>query len=313
MAIENELEEILLGGAPEFTQGEIAEKSGLPVELGQRIWQALGFPTPPEDAVAFTRRDLDALRDIKTLLDQELVDEALVLQLSRAVGQTMGRLAGWLGEAWLQKITETLQNPTDEDIVAGAQELLPTFERLLLQGWRRQLAAGGLRTLTLAAGTTRLAVGFADIVSFTRLSRQMDPDTLAAFVERFEEAATKICAELGGRIVKTLGDEVLFSAADPAAAAEIALRLAEIAEREDGFPRLRVGVAYGEVIQRLGDVFGTPVNLAARLTSVAHPGSVLVDAELMEAVRERYEAVSLRSRPLQGLGRVRPWTLRRRI
>jgi adenylate cyclase len=239
----------------------------------------------------------------------------------------MGRLAGWLVDVWLLRAGEHLLKPgepvTDETIatvIETTHELLPGFERLLLQGWRRQLAASGMRAVTATAaatadptaGTARLAVGFADIVSFTRLSRQMDGDTLAAFVERFETVTTGICAELGGRIIKTLGDEVLFCADDPYAAAEIALQIAERSGQDDGFPQVRAGLAYGEVILRLGDVFGTPVNLAARLTSVTYPSAVLVDTALSAAVSDRYETVSLRSRPLQGLGKVRPWVLRRR-
>ena len=98
MDTDSGLEQILLGGAPEFTQEEISAKSGVDVELGMRIWLALGFPIPPADAVAFTRQDVAALRDIQQLLESDLVDEALVLHLSRAVGQTMGRLASWLGD-----------------------------------------------------------------------------------------------------------------------------------------------------------------------------------------------------------------------
>jgi adenylate cyclase len=326
MMMERGVEELLLGGSPRYTQAEIADQSGLPVETGIMIWRALGFPTPPEGATAFTEQDAAALRDIKELLDSEFVDEEMVLHLSRAVGQTMGRLAGWLVDVWLLRISEQLLQPgeavTDETIarvIETTHELLPGFERLLLQGWRRQLAASGMRAVTTTAaatadpvaGTARLAVGFADVVSFTRLSRQMDGDTLAAFVERFEMVATEICADLGGRIIKTLGDEVLFCADDPGAAAEIALRIAERSEHDEGFPQVRAGLAYGEVILRLGDIFGTPVNLAARLTSVAYPSTVLVDTALSAAVVGKYETVGLRPRPLQGLGKVRPWALRR--
>jgi adenylate cyclase len=327
MLTERGLEEVLLGGSPRYTQAEISEKSGMPPEIGMMIWRALGFPTPPEDATAFTEQDAAALCDIKELLDNEFVDEEMVLHLSRAVGQTMGRLAGWLVDVWLLRLTEHLLQPgeavTDETIASAIEathELLPKFERLLLQGWRRQLAASGMRAMTTtaaatadpAAGTALVAVGFADIVSFTRLSREMDGDTLAAFVERFEMVATEICADLGGRIIKTLGDEVLFCAHDPSAAAEIALRITERSEADEGFPRVRAGLAYGEVISRLGDIFGTPVNLAARLTSVAYPSTVLVDTALSAAVAGEYETVALRPRPLQGLGKVRPWALRRR-
>ncbi|MGH3244437.1 MAG: adenylate/guanylate cyclase domain-containing protein, partial [Spirillospora sp.] len=164
-----------------------------------------------------------------------------------------------------------------------------------------------------AAGLAHLAAGFADVVSFTRLSRRLDGDTLAAFIERFESTTAEIVAEEGGRVVKTLGDEVLFVASDPGAAAEIGLRIADRFNEDPDFPRVRVGLAYGEVIQRLGDVFGTPVNLAARLTATAYPGTVLIDHALALALPPgTFDTTPLRPRPLQGLGRVRPVVLRRR-
>ncbi|MEO5877570.1 MAG: adenylate/guanylate cyclase domain-containing protein [Streptosporangiaceae bacterium] len=318
------VEELLLGEPLEYTISEVAQRSGISEAYGLRIWAALGFPTPPPDAVAFTEEDIRAMAEIHELLDHEYVDEEMVVQLARGVGQTMGRLASWLGEVWLQRLAEHLVEPgqpVTEDIVgqalAASAELRPRFEHLLLRGWRRQLSAAGMRVLTStaaatadpAAGTALLAVGFADIVSFTRLSRTLAGSQLATLVEDFETITASIIAELGGRVIKTLGDEVLFTAPDAAAGAEIALRIAERSGEE--FPKVRVGIAFGEVILRLGDVFGTPVNLAARLTSIAHPGTVVIDSALAQALDARYDRVSLRSRPLQGLGKVRPWLLRR--
>lgn len=318
------LEEMILGGPATYTQAEIAAKSGISPELGKRIWQAMGFPIPPEDTVAFTEQDAQALQDIRTLLADELVDEEMVLHLSRGVGQTMGRLASWVGTVWIKRVFESLpqQEPFDAKVaeaIAGTGELLPVLGRVLLQGWRRQLAAAAVRALENTAasiadpatGTAQLAVGFADIVSFTSLSRQLDADGLATLIERFEVAAIETCADLGGRIVKSLGDEVLFYSDDPKALVEIGLRLAERNERDEGFPRLRVGLAYGEVVMRHGDLFGTPVNMAARLTAIAQPGTVLADPALAATVGEPHRAVLLKPRPLQGLGRVRPWVLRR--
>ncbi|WP_233510073.1 adenylate/guanylate cyclase domain-containing protein [Actinomadura craniellae] len=319
--------EILLGGPPRHTRAEVEQLSGISQEFGLRIWRALGFPAPGEDEIAFTDHDVEALREIRELLGSDLIDEEMVLTLSRAVGTTMGRLANWLGGVWLQRMAEAVPDgePVDETLVAAAltatAELRPSFERLLMHGWRRQLAAAGLRTMSTAAaatadpgaGTALLTVGFADVVSFTRLSRQMDGDELAGFVERFEAVAAEIIAELGGRLVKTLGDEVLFTADDPARAAEIGLLIAERCDADAAFPRVRVGLAYGEVILRLGDVFGTPVNLAARLTAIAYSGSVLVDSALALTLANTapYATSGLRPRHLQGLGKVRPYTLRR--
>ncbi|MFI0410413.1 adenylate/guanylate cyclase domain-containing protein [Actinomadura sp. 3N508] len=321
----DDIEETLLGGPLRYTRKEVEALAGVPDDYARRIWQALGFPTPPDDEVAFTDGDVAALREIKDLLGSDLVDEDMVLQLARAVGQTMGRLASWLGDVWLQRLGEL---PSDEpltpDLVAAAlaatEELRPAFERLLLHGWRRQLTAAGMRAAATtasaqadpAAGIAHLATGFADVVSFTRLSRRLDGDALAAFIERFEVTTAEIVAEQGGRIVKTLGDEVLFVASDPRSAAEIGLRIAERFNEDPDFPKVRVGLAYGEVIQRLGDVFGTPVNLAARLTSTAYPGTVLIDTALASALPpDAFDTTSLRPRPLQGLGRVRPTVLRR--
>jgi adenylate cyclase len=329
-SLERGLEEALLGGALTYNRQEVTELAGLPLDFGMRIWKALGFPTPPDDVIAFTDEDVVALREIQELLKSDFVDENMVLHMARAVGQTMGRLASWLSDVWIQRIADhpdllPPDGPVSEELVATAllatQELRPIFERLLLHGWRRQLAADGIRALTNTAaaladpagGTAQLAVGFADVVSFTRLSRQMDGDALAAFVNRFETGTAEIIADLGGRVVKTLGDEVLFVADDATAGAEIGLRIAERVDADPEFPRVRVGLAYGEIIQRLGDVFGTPVNLAARLTSTAHPATVLADGALVHLLDQTgaHEAVPLRTRPLQGLGRVRPWVLRR--
>ncbi|GGP99184.1 adenylate cyclase [Actinomadura coerulea] len=321
----DDIEETLLGGPLRYTRREVEARAGVSDDFARRIWQALGFPVPPDDEVAFTDGDVAALVEIREVLSHELVDEETVLQLVRAVGQTMGRLASWLGDVWLQRLGALPSDePVTSDLVTAAlvatEELRPSFERLLLHGWRRQLTAAGMRAAAStaaaradpAAGVARLAVGFADVVSFTRLSRSLDGDALAGFVERFEWAVTHIVAECGGRVVKTLGDEVLFVAPAAGPAAEIGLRVAERFNEDPDFPKVRVGLACGEVIQRLGDVFGTPVNMAARLTSTAYPGTVLADAGLVSALPSGpYDASGLRPRPLQGLGRVRPYLLRR--
>ncbi|MBW8481869.1 adenylate/guanylate cyclase domain-containing protein [Actinomadura parmotrematis] len=322
-----DIEETLLGGPVRYTRDQVEKLAEVDGEHARRIWQALGFPAPADGEVAFTDGDARALREIRALMDSGLVDEDMVLQLSRAVGQTMGRLASWLGDVWLRRLAALL--PAEEEVTPDAvraaltatEELLPAFERLMLHGWRRQLAEAGLRAAAStgtatddpAAGLATVAVGFADVVSFTRMSRRMDGDELAAFVERFEGVATEVVAECGGRVVKTLGDEVLFVAREAGAAAEIGLRIAERCDTDPDFPRVRVGLAHGEVIMRLGDVFGTPVNLAARLTATAHAGTVLVDGALAAELADSggYDLTTTRPRALQGIGRVRPRVLRR--
>ncbi len=128
----------------------------------------------------------------------------------------------------------------------------------------------------------RLAVGFADLVGFTRLTRRMEEEELGELVEAFETAAADLVAAHGGRLIKTLGDEVLYAADDAGIAAEIALRLIETMANDETMPELRVGIAFGTVTTRMGDVFGTTVNLASRLTSIAPRDAVLVDGAFAE-------------------------------
>jgi adenylate cyclase len=176
----------------------------------------------------------------------------------------------------------------------------------------------------------RLAVGFADLVGFTRLTRRLEEEELGELVEAFESTAADQVAAYGGRLIKTLGDEVLFVSEDPGTAAEIGLRLIETMTGDEAMPALRVGIAFGTVTTRMGDVFGTTVNLASRLTSIAPRDAVLVDGELAQALGEvgdvpmseadttpddgkyRFALQPMWRRPVRGLGVVEPWLLTRR-
>jgi adenylate cyclase len=170
-------------------------------------------------------------------------------------------------------------------------------------------AVTGVQTCALPILT--LAVGFADLVSFTRVSRELDEQGLAELVENFESRASDVVATHGARLVKTLGDEVLFTAPTPETAAHIALEL--IDQLRDEGREVRVGLSYGPVLPTMGDVFGTTVNLAARLTTMAHPCTVLVDQGVAGAVEGSPGLVAqrIRRRPVRGLGMIQPYVLRR--
>jgi len=180
--------------------------------------------------------------------------------------------------------------------------------------WRRHLLASLRRRASLAAeGDSRLAVGFADLVGFTPLSQALEPHELAVTVDRFEAIAYEHVPEHGGRVVKTIGDEVMFATEDPVAAAEIALSLAEAYHHEKDLPGVRVGLAAGPVLAWEGDLYGPTVNLASRLVNLAHANSVLVSDELGATLRDvpGFALKHLRAVHLQGLGRARSWVLRR--
>jgi adenylate cyclase len=182
--------------------------------------------------------------------------------------------------------------------------------------WRRHLTANAGRLFLDTPGAVdrrELAVGFADLVGYTSRTRGMGGRELGAMVEDFEALAADVIARHHGRVVKTVGDAVLYTCAAPVDAVEIALRLPEEWNADDR-PPLRVGAAFGPVLTLLGDVYSPVVNLASRLTSLARPSTVLVDQALARGLRG---VPAYRVRPLQrvsvrGYDDLQPWLVRRR-
>jgi adenylate cyclase len=312
------LERLLLGGERRYTRREVAERAGVSVDQARLLWRALGFADVGDDNVAFTQRDVDALVAVRELIGRGLIDETTQLAMTRAMGQSLARLAEWQVGALtdvLSRDDAPAAGSVADSAAAAAEDLVPLMEGLIGFVWRRHLAATANRTLALAddADAPQMAVGFADLVGFTSLTRQTDEQDLAVLVDRFEGVATDVVAEQGGRIIKTVGDEVMFVADDAATAAEIALQLLERMEAEPDLPDLRVGVACGTVLPRLGDVYGEPVNIASRLTSFARPGSALVDRELAAALEGdyRYRLRRVPPRPVRGYTLLQGMRLRR--
>ncbi len=276
-----EIERALLGSKRTFNRKEIADKAGVPIDVAEELWQQLGFPHASDDDVAFTKEDLKALQRTRELISLGILTPESQAALVRTWGRSFARLAEWQVSLLAELAIE------DEDPQARLTELmdvvLPRVEKLQTYIWRRHLESAASRLLSQFAdegpGTTStMAVGFVDIVGYTGQSKTLTDAELVEWVEYFENEMTRTVVDLGGRVIKTIGDEVLFVADDPVSAAEVALIVTERGEdHDDEFPRVRAGIAYGDVVSRLGDVYGPQVNIAARLTSVARPGSVLVD------------------------------------
>lgn len=151
------------------------------------------------------------------------------------------------------------------------------------------------------------------MVGYTRLTRHLHPDELSTLLEAFESTTTAAITENGGWVIKNVGDEVMFAAETALEAARIAVAIQESTMTVGTTPELRVAVAYGPVLQRFGDLYGSVVNIAARLTGVARPGTVLVDdAAAAELAGEPEFAIRhLRSVRVRGFNRLRPHVLRR--
>ncbi len=310
-----DLEALVLGAAPELTRDEVSALAGVPEPEARAMWVALGFPAVEADVRAFTRLDAEALSTCVALRDSGVVDDGTLLVLARAMGQGLSRLA----EAQIDAFRGQAAQLAPDDVLAATRDtagvLVPQLERLLVHVWRRQLAAATVRSLA-AVGTEGLpvrAVGFVDLVGYTRTSRSLSAAELEHVLEQFERETARRVTEHGGRVVKTLGDEVMFTCDDAPSAALVALETVEAHDADEALPDVRAGVALGGVVLRLGDVFGEPVNLASRLTSEARPGTVLGDLELSAALEQddRFALRRLPSRQVRGYSSLRPHVVRR--
>ena len=132
-------------------------------------------------------------------------------------------------------------------------------------------------------------------------------------VERFEEVTAGLVTDHHGHVVKTIGDEVLFVTDEPREAALLALSLLDEHEADEDFPAVRIGLAYGKVLNHMGDVFGPVVNVASRLTSVARPASAVIDKDMAEELRgdDEFRVKPMRRTSVKGYEHLQPWSLKR--
>lgn len=295
------IEALLLGEEPTLTRVQVAEQAGVPLELAETLWRQLGFPHRSDDDVAFSRCDVDALLSTAELVRLGVLSEESQAALVRTWGRSYARLAEWQTTLLVGLAIEG--DDPEARLAELADTVLPRVDSLQSYVWRRHLASAANHlvsdTATLDQGEAELTVCFIDIVGYTARSRGLDGSELAAWVEQFEQETTLLVVDHAGQVIKTIGDEILFTVADPAAAVEIALALtARGDDPDDTFPAVRVGIAHGPVVRRLGDVFGSTVNAAARLTSAARPGTVVVDQGVRDAL-EPDEETELRWRKLR--------------
>ncbi|MDE3203760.1 MAG: adenylate/guanylate cyclase domain-containing protein [Acidobacteriota bacterium] len=300
--------ETVLPRARRYTDEEVATESGTDLELTRRLRRAMGLPDVAAGERGYLQADVDALRRVRRLVEMgDLADEDL-LHMARTLGLAAARMADAVVGFWTDRITADARL----DLLEG--ERVDELEQLIGYLFRRHLLDAVSRFQAALAGASEgppVAVAFADLVGFTSLSEQLSDLQTADLVERFEVLATDLVVGGGGRVVKMIGDEVMFSAA-PDRIADIALALAETFASPD-LPSVRVGAASGSVLSLGGDLFGPVVNLAQRATVAARPGTVLVSPALAEMLADdpRYRVAAIRPHRLKGIGVVRLAVLRR--
>lgn len=321
----------LIGGAPTHTMREMAQEVGCSLDEANRFWLATGFPKANPDQVLFTQRDIEALRTWYEQIYTGNLSTQTVATLIRAQSHLNDRLVLWQLEALVAEFQEQYDlDDTSARLVAldKIDQFLDLLQNQVTYAWRRQLSAlllntnhevglRGRENLDPKAYPLERSMGFVDMVAYTRRSSAMSAHDLAELVQTFDSVCRTVITSRGGRVVKTIGDAVLFVASDLLIAADIVCALLENLKDRKGMLPVRASLVQGGVVSRAGDIFGPPVNLAARLADVASPFSVFIDPDTAKKLVRRdreaeYGVEFALSTELQGFGKVEAWQLFRR-
>lgn len=288
---------------------EAAQQAGLELDEAASLWRALGFPDPLHSPTPLTPGQIQTLR-VLAGMTRSLFGYETALQLARVLGGSVSQLAEAIvdsfrvnvemprrdqGEPYsevVQDYTRTASIMLPELIAAIGDVLIGHLIAVSRSGWALDQER--------AAVTRALTVGFADLVDYTRSVRALTPAELAGAIGRFESSVGDVVTRYGGRVVKLIGDEVMFVIDDPGRAAQMASALMEKLHSDPQLPQVRMGLAAGPVVSRHGDYYGDVVNLASRLAKAAAPGTALLSESIVEHAPQELKLEALETPLLKG-------------
>ena len=264
---------------------EIADAYGIDLDLLQRVQRAIGLARIDDpDAAVHMRADVEAAAHVRHFLKLGLDPDNLVL-VTRVLAEGLSHAAEVMRYTALAAVIEP--GTTELEIAKRSHALVsqitpllgPWIEEMLFMQLRNMMETEAVTASERAAGAPlpgarQVTVAFADLVGFTRLGEEVPAEELGQLANRLAEIARDVAVP-PVRFIKTIGDAVMFVCTDPAPLLDAVLKLVEVTDGDSNFPRLRGGIASGSAVSRAGDWFGSPVNLASRVTAVARPGAVL--------------------------------------
>lgn len=323
-----EITENVLGGPRDLTMVELAARAEVPIDFARTFWRGMGFRNVADDVPNFGESDVRALRGWATALQTGKIDEITLVSLLRAQSYMMDRLALWQVEATVDTHQRRLGLDDSEARLRMLEDLDESDDFMADQitySWRRHLVDLAERVDTEIK--SRLApvdsdglplpraLGFVDMVSFTSRSRQLGSRELARLVEGFEFTARDVITANGARVVKTVGDAVLYIADDVLTGARVGLAMIDAIGAQEHLLPVRASLVWGRIVSRSGDVFGPAVNLASRLMDIAPTDTLYTDASTAALLAKSPHAadflmVDQIAEVLPGIGEVSPVELR---
>ena len=313
--------ERMVSGIPRYSTREVSERAGVRPEFVMALRRANGLPVPDLDAVVCSENDIEG-----AILARRFLDSGVTEEQQLAVVRVLGRGLAQAAEVMRATVLELVLEPgaSEAELARRIAERIEGFMPMvgpMLEQMARQHLRHMVRTEAISAAERRdgtlpgardVTVAFADLVGFTRLGEEVDPDELGRVAERLVGMTVE---HLRGdvRLVKTIGDAAMLVSPDAGPLLEVALDLVDAAGAEGAdFPQLRVGIASGAALSRAGDWYGRPVNIASRVTTIARPGSVLATREVRDSAGDAYRWSGAGARSLKGVdGPVRLYRVRR--
>ncbi len=292
--IDRAIQRILTGGPEELSLAEVAERAGVSPGQAAQIARASGIARTGPDEQRYSERDVDLIATVGTAF--EVLGEDAVLQLMRVAAAAAVRIGDATMSTFLTSVGASASRDDSGlqllDANLAALQLLPGFgevmtemiARYLRQAYRPRSDVSLEAALVDGVDTRELAVGFADLVGSATLAGNRSLADLSRTLDVFERTATETINDAGGRVVKFIGDEVMFRADTADTACAVAFALVDFVRTDALLPPLRVGIAYGEVLSREGDFYGPIVNLAARVTKLAPLHGVVATVGTTEAL-----------------------------
>jgi adenylate cyclase len=289
------LEDLFPGGGDTDhtrTHAEAADECGLEAELIRRIWAAAGFSSDSLERIG--EEDMQLLRYMAAVLDAGFPLVAF-LQLVRVYGLAQAQIADaevklfhlYVHEPLMRdgvdglEIAETMEGMASE-LLPLASPIMDRVHQRMLQHFVGQDVVGHLELESSGEdlGRLRVAIAFADLAGYTRLTEEAGEEEALDVVERFVESVEATLPD-EARVVKTIGDEVMVVGADPATLVDWAVGFQQLNAGQRPLPR--IGVHAGDTLYRDGDYYGRAVNLAARVGARAAGGEVLVTDAVVAA------------------------------
>ncbi|MBY0290647.1 MAG: adenylate/guanylate cyclase domain-containing protein [Mycobacteriaceae bacterium] len=279
-------------GRPIYSLRTAADALGVPLPEVATAWTALGLTIADPDALTLSQLDVDGLSTWVAI--KELVGDEPALAFLRTLGNAMARVAEAGGTMVRMAQPDLLMAISNDELTTAMAyreitEITQTFGVLIDAVFRQHIISARTHfegVITDASANVTCGVGFADLTGFTQLTQVMDPTDLLDLLMEFGGSVSDIVHTDGGRVVKFIGDEVMWVTSTPELLVKVAIDLVEHPRAREAGLQVRAGLGYGSVLGIYGDYFGNPVNLAARLVAAAAPGQILASSDVRDQLPE---------------------------